>query len=227
MDGACACSEPAGCWDELVDEKVTLRARIGELEDVVKRLEATQRSLAERCCSAERELHTLAVLHAAVNAVHESLDREVVHRAIQDAVVGMGCAGHAVLDLSSDGGLAPRGWRGVEVQTLWALAEDNLLREVVRAGEGVVADGRSILTTDCGASVTACLPLWLEGRITGVLVVLGLRAGKPRLTAADRAVLRAIAAHVPGALFASRCYERDRPTSRPPGLTAPHPSKPR
>jgi hypothetical protein len=197
-----------------VDGEAHLYARIHELEQDQLRLEREGRDLAERCSAAERQVEALSAVNIALSALHETIDREGVVGALYDIALGIGCEGFAILDTAAGGReLVPSAWRGVPSDVLWDLAKDELVLDVAREEESFVAEESYLALTLCGrSSITACLALALGGRTTGVLVLLGMRANKTRLSPADRMLLGVLETHAARAVYASRCYARERPT---------------
>jgi hypothetical protein len=189
------------------DDEARLRARIHDLE-------REGRDLAERCSAAERHVEALSAVNVAISTLHETVERERVIGALHDIALGMGCEGLAVLEASAGGReLVPSAWRGVSSDELWDLAKDELVLDVAREGESFVAEERQLaLTLSRRSAITACLALTLGGRPTGVLVLLGMRANKSALLPVDRVLLGVLETHAAAALYASLCYQRDRPT---------------
>jgi hypothetical protein len=172
----------------------------------------------ERCSAAERQVEALSAVNIALCALHETVERERVVDALHQIALGIGCEGLAILDTSAGGcELVPSAWRGVQTDVLWDLAKDELVLDVAREGESFVAEETQLALTLCGrSSITACLALTLGGKTTGVMVLTAMRADKSRLLPVDRVLLRVLETHAAAAIYASRCYDRERPTSPAP-----------
>jgi hypothetical protein len=159
----------------------------------------------------------LALTHAAIDALHGTVDTARVVNAIYDITSGIGCVGLAIISVSASGReLAPSAWRGISTEALWAICADEAIAEVARSGESFVAGDPAGHAPPHPSSLVACVALPLEGRVTDVAALFGMRADKSALLPMDRVLLGVLEQHAAPALYASRCYARDRPTRPPP-----------
>jgi hypothetical protein len=165
-------------------DRSRLSAQVAEIVEENKRLSAEY-------VQVEHQSSSLANLYAASFRLHDSLDRAEVLTAIQEIVISIiGCEEQAILALDETAGTLGR-------IASFGLAEDRL--QSVPLGSGVI--GRTAATgeayirddnpdeavTDPGeAGLTACIPLKVGDKVTGVIALFTLLSHKPGIEDVDR-----------------------------------------
>lgn len=180
-------------------EEERLRSRLAEIE-------REHRRICDDYVAAEEQRSDVTSLFVALARLHGTVERREVLAAIQEVVVNMlGSEQLALFELGTGGRLRAVHSLGVDPSRL---AE-------VPAGEGTI--GRSALghafvaggearTED--PDLTACIPLKVDGRVTGVLAVWRLLGHKPFLTDADLELVELLSTHAGTALYAAGLHER-------------------
>jgi GAF domain-containing protein len=205
---------------ERFDRLERVAARSGDGIDDLLALRA-----AWTACDAEREELTraareardrqadVASLYVAVHRLHETLDRTAVLQALEEIVASLvGCEELAVYELMGEPAvLAPVSTVGIPSGELG----------IVRLGEGQIGtcavDGSLHVAPALppaardGRRISACIPLRVDGRTTGVLALFRLLDHKDRLTAGDVQILELLGTHAATALFATRLASASRP----------------
>jgi len=216
---------------KLRDDVRVLQERNGELE---KRTSTLLRSLAraredgsalrERVDGVEREYQRvsqqyveseqttafLSNLCVASLRLHESLEREQVLRAIHEIIANLiGSEEFAVYECA-------RG--SSELERVSFMGPRGVLPESIRVGEGLAgqcaATGEiyvASMPTERGASapaISACIPLRLDGRVTGLVLIGKLLRQKPALRPGDREMFRVLASSAASALYCTGLHAR-------------------
>jgi hypothetical protein len=182
--------------------------RIAEMSRRMAGLESDLRDMEVLLNATERQASRLANLYVAAYQLHASLDPAEVRGAIGEIAVNLlgaeQCAlllegddeapGHEIIHLAGDAPLPPpfdslRYLGGHDPQLDAALVDGAL-----RFGPGE------------GSSALAVVPLVVQGRVIGALVVLRLLPHKPALQHEDRELLDLLAAHAASALLAARVF---------------------
>lgn len=163
-------------------------------------LAAENRRLTVRCLALEKRQEAWLAQFVAVLRLHSSLRRKDVMKAIEEILACLvGCEEAALYEREANA-LRPVAGFGVDPGRL----------PEVRIGEGVTgraaAEGRVRLAgpDSAGDDVAACVPLLLEGRVTGALALFRLLEQKPELNDGDRQLLELLSIHAAVALEASR-----------------------
>ena len=193
---------------DLVQQEVDLCALRSDLEAA----QAEAARLQEAAARARRRASESASLFVATHRLHVSLDRGQVLRALHEIVVSLlGCEQMALFEL----GAAPPALVPV---SLHGLAPGSL--ENVRVGEGTI--GRAAATgqlwtaapdeerRERGLRLSACVPLKVDGEVTGVLALFALLPHRGPLGPDDTELLLLLGTHAATALFASRGRGGDR-----------------
>ena len=155
---------------------------------------------------AELEAHSanLANLYVASYQLNGTLDRQAVLAAIQEIIVNLiGSEKFGVFEC--DG---PRGDLRMVASLSGAPAETVASYPAVAA---VLASGETwIASPDATepANAVACVPLKLDGRITGLIVIHRLLAHKAALDALDHELFSLLGTHAATALYCTALHER-------------------
>jgi transcriptional regulator with GAF, ATPase, and Fis domain len=188
-------------------------------EDHLKRelssaLTVSQRLLAQY---AEAEAHgnNLAHLYVTTSRLHGTCNRDEVLRAIRE-VLGffVGCDQAAIFELDEDA-------EYLKLVDAWGVDREIYWRVPVGRGRigRAILSGEMYVAADHPAEagprhqdeegLTACVPLKLEGRVSGAIALFRLQAQKDgRLAAADLELLNLLATHAATALYCTSMHER-------------------
>ena len=155
---------------------------------------------------ARRTLAELTPVHVASERLHASLDRKQVLLALEETLASIvGCEQWAVFELAG----APEALTFVAAVGLSAGASDSTHPGAARiahcfaTGETWVVEAGELEAAD-QPPLSACVPLKVDGRVTGALALYRMLEHKGALEAADLPLLEKLAAHAAVALAASR-----------------------
>lgn len=211
---------------KLQDEVATLRELLvrrdqqdSQLSQQMAEIIQDNRRLTGEYLEVERQHSCLANLFTAAIQLHDSLDRGQVLQAIQEIVIGLvGCEELVILAVDPTGvELRPIAWFGVDGAAFRPVALGlGLIGRAAVSGQvslrGCPENDPSGLVEE--AAVTACVPLRVEGRVTGVLVLFRLLAHKARLEEADRELLELLADQAGAALYCAELNGKRRQEGR-------------
>ncbi|MCP4655973.1 MAG: GAF domain-containing protein [bacterium] len=205
---------------QLQDEVLTLREELdlheqqqALLEQQLTNSEGESLTFAERYVELEEQNTNLANLYAVSYRMHGTLDRQTVLKAIEEIVVNMvGSEELAIFELNaaesalsrvSSHGLEPGGFETIDVGS-------GLIGRVAASGEAYL-DGHS----DRGgqlpeeAHLTACVPLKIEGRVSGAIAVFRLLPQKAgSLGPFDYELLDLLATQAATSLYFTALHEK-------------------
>lgn len=196
----------------LVDENKRLTVALAEkelegsmLKERIAAVETESRSYSARYVEVEQQNTNLANLYVAGYQLHGSLDREHVLGAIREIIINLiGSEDFAVFERTGEDLLELVGW----------FEEPPLPREV-RFGSGVIgqvaATGEPFFAPG-GSSrpvgITACVPLTVDGRVTGVIALFRLLPQKQdELQPVDEELLGLLASQAGIALHCTRLHQ--------------------
>lgn len=178
-----------------------------ELQERLELAEGDIQELSSRLVDSEHHAGRLMNLYVATFQLHATLDPEEVQETIAEIAINLLGAEHFVLLL--------RKGHGSECEV--ALAEvsesrsDGLYSQGRYVGgdamvDATLEDGVLRIGPEKGSKALAAVPLRVEDRIVGALVLLKLLDHKPVLRAEDRDLLDLLSAHAASALFAARLF---------------------
>jgi GAF domain-containing protein len=155
---------------------------------------------------ARRRLAELTPVHVATERLHGSLDRKQVLLALEETLASIvGCEQWAVFELAG----SPEALTFVAAVGLPAVASDSThpgaerIAHSFATGETWVAEPGEPAPGD-EPPLTACVPLKVDGRVTGLLALYRMLEHKGVLETADLPLLETLAAHAAVALAGSR-----------------------
>jgi GAF domain-containing protein len=192
--------------DELEREKSRLLSTVTEQEEVTGRI-------VNRFAEIESELESFANLYVASFQLHQSLRLRTVVRHIRELLVQLvGARSLAVYFVDEEGHrLAPIASEGVDVETLPTLALGDGAAEPLDPVSAVIE--RAFLTGvphvsegEVTSRPVACLPMKVEDRTVGAIVVYDLLAQKSALVTVDRELFKLLAAHAGATIFGAYLY---------------------
>ena len=182
-----------------------------ELQQRLAAVEEERRRFAQEYLEVEQQSSNLANLYVASYQLHGTLDREDALRTIHEIVANLvGSEEMALFELDPDGDMALVSCNGI----------DPVPFERVAAGDGIIGrvaiDGRTHLTERDGLQgarrgeerLTACVPLCLAGRPTGVLAIFRLLPQKAGLGPLDRELFDLLSDQAAMALYCTDLHRR-------------------
>lgn len=190
--------------DELEREKSRLLSTVNQQEEMTSKV-------TNRFTEIESELESFATLYVASFQLHASLRARTVVKNVKELLVQLvGARSVAIYFADEDGRrLTPITSEGVDWATL----------PVIAVHDGAIADGasaiieRTFLTGvphvaegDVTSSPAACVPLQLEERVVGAVVVYALLEHKTRFVAVDRELFKLIGAHAGAVLVSANLW---------------------
>jgi GAF domain-containing protein len=188
--------------------------RRSELETHLKDIEEENRRFAQEYLKVEQQNADVANLYVASYRLHGTLDRKETIDAIKDIIANLvGSEEMAIFERDADRDvLSLVGAVGVDPEPL---------REV-RIGSGPIGrtatTGQTYIAPSLGGEdgaaaadgLTACIPLLLEGSVTGVIAVFRLLAHKSALEAVDHEIFDLLASQAAMALYCTRLHAARR-----------------
>lgn len=177
-------------------------------EDVAATLKENQR-LRRRVLELEQANARLVTLYVAAHRLHGCLRREEVILALQEIIANLvGSEEFAVYELDAAGALVELVARGDEpTRGQHPPSASGLIGITARTGVSYRRSAGPEPSIVSEQRLTACEPLVLDGVVTGVIVIFGLLAHKPRLTPVDEELLGFLRTHAAMALHASAARE--------------------
>ncbi|HST59883.1 MAG TPA: GAF domain-containing protein [Longimicrobium sp.] len=177
--------------DRCEGELVRVRRGLDESEIRAEQLERD-------CAAAEASRAELAKLLVATTALHQTLHRDDVLDALQEILINLiGTEDFAVFEVEPDGELSLAASFGGDRDA--RLTDAQPVRDVVASGEARLAPA--------GADgPAACVPLAVDGRVTGALAVYTLLPQKQGFEAFDHELFGLLATHAATALYAARLH---------------------
>ena len=171
----------ASAEDELRLLRAELTGEREEHEGLRHRLEEVQgqsRTFSERYVQVEQQNTDLANLYVAGYRLHGTLDREDVLAAIQEIIINLvGCEELAIFEIDSAGSrLQLVSSFGIDTGVYQSVSVGSgLIGAVAHSGEAYLvgkSDTNGSLPLD--AHLTACIPLSVDGRVTGAIAMFQL-----------------------------------------------------
>ena len=199
----------------LQDEKLSLDTQLRLLQAEIDRHQSErthlQQQLAdiheeslkifERYTEIEQQSTNLANLYVASYRLHATLDRREVLSVIEEIIINLvGCEELAVFELSRDGGaLTLAASFGIDRDAYQSVAMgEGLIGEAALKGEMRVATPEESTRE---ANLTACVPLKVEDKVTGMIAIFRLLPQKTGLEAVDYELFDLLATHAAKALY--------------------------
>jgi GAF domain-containing protein len=188
--------------------------KIDDLEREKERLLSAvheQAEISSRVTEIESELESFANLYVASFQLHSSLRVRTVVRNVKELLVqlvGVRSLGIYFVD-DSERYLVAIASDGVDLGTLQKIqlrneSADDALEAIVErtylTGVPHVAEGEVV------SMPAACIPLQLEDRVVGVIVVYSLLEHKRRFVTVDRELFKLLGAHAGGAIVSAHLY---------------------
>ena len=164
-------------------------------------------SLQLRIAELESDNERLANLYVASHQLHGTLDRSVVLSAIQEIVVNLiGSENFGVFERGPD-----------SLSLVCSVGLNQRDAAVVRAGLrqiwSSIERGELLLRPATIGDWVACLPLKVDGRVTGVIAICRLLSHKPALERLDFELFDLLATEAASALYCTSLIERVQVTA--------------
>jgi nitrate/nitrite-specific signal transduction histidine kinase len=201
-------------WDKLRQE---LSAKIEELEDQnhtmleqIRSIEGENQHFAERYVEVEEENNNLANLYVASYQLHSTLDSSEVVKVILEIVINLIGAEIFCVYVCEEGtgvltAVAAEGDDVAECPTLQI--DEGFVGESVEKGEVAVGDpGEEGRPPSQGGEPVVSIPLRVDDRPVGAIVIYKLLQQKDGFSALDNELFTLLAGHAATAIFASRLY---------------------
>jgi hypothetical protein len=187
------------------ESKLDLEARLRTAQDEGRRFSAEYLNV-------ERQNSNLANLYVASYRLHGTLDRDEVLQAIQEILSNLvGSEEMALFELDpGEDTLRLAASFGIDAETVSAVALDQgLIGRVACSGQAysVGRDSAQGATPE-EATLTACIPLKLDGKVTGVLAVFRLLPQKQRLEPLDDELFDLLSSQAAIALYCTGLHAR-------------------
>ena len=177
-------------------EQVILRRQMAEIK-------ADNQRFTTEYVQIEEQSANLANLYVASYRLHGTLARDEVLTIIQEILINLvGSEEIAVFEVDEDGrALSLCASFGVDEQRYRSVGFDSgVIGRVARDGEPFFGNG----DREAEDGVTACIPLKVNGRLTGVIAVFALLPQKAGLEAIDHELFELLGTHAAVALYCSR-----------------------
>jgi len=194
---------------ELILENEKLQLRLDTLQRQLSEAEGESQNFARQFAEVEERNMNLANLYVSSYQLHGTLDRTAVLDSIKEIIINLiGCEELAVFELADD-------QASLELVTSFGIDEeqyrrislnDHVLGKLVSTGGTYI--GGAAASPGETVSVTACLPLKLDGRVTGAIVLFSLLPHKPGLREVDFELFDLLGTHAATALYCTGLHAR-------------------
>jgi len=181
------------------------------IEERIAAIDAERRSYLERYLEVEAQNANVSNLYVATLRVHGSIGRNDVLAAIHEIVINLvGCEELAVLEMNFDGSaLALSSSFGIEPGPFQRVAlSSGIIGACATSGRTFIqSEGSDVARSPIETHLTACIPLIVEGVVTGAVVIFRLLDHKPKLEPIDHELFALLGTHAAMALYCSTLVE--------------------
>jgi len=180
-----------------------------ELEERLAGFEEENRRVAREYLTVAQQNTSLANLYVAGHRLHAGLRRGEVIEAIKEIVATLvGSEEMALFERDEDAPvLSLVDSVGIDAGALRRVAVGaGIIGGTAANGETYLADAHDLEAAPGEEGLTACIPLSLEGRVTGVIAIFRLLSHKPALEPVDREIFDLLARQASMALYCTRLY---------------------
>ena len=192
----------------LKDEVISRQEQTAKLKQRLVIVEEENHRFSEQYVEVEQNNSNLANLYVASYRLHSTLDRREVLATIQEIIInligseelGIFEVDHdrSALSLVSSFGIEPASYQRIPLGT-------GVIGRTAVTGEAFIDEkrnGNGKLPEE--ADLTSCIPLKVDGRVTGAVAIFRLLEQKPGLEAVDYELLHLLATHAATALYCTR-----------------------
>jgi GAF domain-containing protein len=184
-----------------LDFERTERTTVDERLEIVER---ENESYLAQFVTVQEEIGDLANLYIAASRLAGTLDRAKVVAAVEEIIINIvGSEELALFELDGKE-LALVSSFGVEQRELMRVRPSGILGKVVQSAEAYIPLGDELREELVGIKVNACVPLTIDGKVTGAIVVFRLLQQKARLTESDVELLSLLGTHAATALYVTK-----------------------
>jgi nitrate/nitrite-specific signal transduction histidine kinase len=187
-----------------------MAGKLKALQDRVKQMEDENKALGDVCNHLRQQNEAISNLYVAKHRLHATLNPSEVMKIIEEILIELiGAKEYGILILEQRSNtLRLVAGRGIE---------DRLPSKTIPAGEGVIGDvaatGKPFFFKPTGGAERsaflplATIPLKMDGKMMGVVVIFGLLPHKSGLSPIDHQLLELVAEHAPAALVSAHLYQ--------------------
>jgi len=199
--------------DRLRTQAAALRKEEVALQAEIEGIKAETRAYSSRYAEVEQQNSNLANLYVASYRLHGTLDREQVIAAIQEIIANLvGSEEAALFEIDPDKQalelVASFGVNRDECPPI-PLGSGGLIGLTARTGEILVVDPAQVSgATGLESRLTACVPLKLDDRVTGVIAIFGLLPQKGGIEDLDRELFDLLATQAAFALYCTGLHAK-------------------
>jgi hypothetical protein len=186
------------------------------VEEQIAAIDAERRSYLEKYEEVEAQNSNVSNLYVATLRVHGSIGHGEVLSAIHEIIVNLiGCEELAVLETTRDGAaLVLSSWFGIEPGPFRRVAVGaGIIGACAASGESYIEGESSpsespLVRSPSEAHLTACIPLVVEGVVTGAVVLFRLLEHKGKLQPIDLQLFGLLGTHAAMALHYTTLVDR-------------------
>jgi nitrate/nitrite-specific signal transduction histidine kinase len=194
----------------LREELDSHQSQAAELQDQLAHIEEENQRFAEKYVEVEQHNANLANLYVASYRLHSTLNRQEVLETIQEIIINLIGSeelgifelqpGHTSLELVSSFGIEPERYRHIALGS-------GLIGKVAQTGETYLdesSNGNGNAPAVDEDHLTSCIPLKVDGKVTGAIAIFRLLQQKNGLQEVDYELFHLLATHAATALYCSR-----------------------
>ena len=194
-----------------VEEQVALlreelgshRSQAVQLQEQLAHIEEENQRFSEKYVEVEQHNANLANLYVASYRLHSTLNRQDVLDTIQEIIINLIGSeelgifelhpGHTSLELVSSFGIEPARFRHIELGS-------GVIGKAAQTGETYLQES----SNGDPDHLTSCIPLKVDGKVTGAIAIFRLLQQKDGLQEIDYELFHLLATHAATALYCSR-----------------------
>ncbi len=209
-------NEASQCPDQWEQLRQELKQRITTLEeenqrvrDQLNEVESENHHFAERYLEIEEENNNLANLYVASYQLHSTLDAGEVLKVILEIVINLVGAEIFAVYVYDDKSnrLQPVASEGRPLEAFPLVQKgEGFVGESIESGEVVTRE----ITSPDGESPVVCIPLHVDERPVGAIVIYSLLQQKPGFSPLDHELFTLLAGHAATAVFASQLHSQSK-----------------
>jgi hypothetical protein len=185
------------------------------LEQQLSLVDRDNRRFMDQFVVLERQTSSLANLYVASYRLHETLDRQEVINSLQEILANLvGSEEMALFELDPDRQcLRLVASQGIQAEAYETLPLDRgRIGAAIRSGETFVVEAKdqpsATPAEPLEQHLTACIPLKLEGRVTGAIAVFRLLPQKPGVESLDFEIFDLLGSQAAMALYCTALHSR-------------------
>jgi hypothetical protein len=180
------------------------------IEERVAAIDAERRAYLERYLEVEAQNTNVSNLYVATLRLHSSIDHQDVLAAIHEIVINLvGSEELAVFETNAQGSsLILSSSHGIDRAAFEKIALGvGVIGSCAMSGRTYVAGASDHPRSGAETKLTACVPLLVEGFVTGAVAIFGLLGHKPGLEPIDHELFALIGTHAATALYCTSLVE--------------------